>query len=118
MADRYTVERKIGAGGMADVYLAHDVRHNRRIQSRAPDAVAGWTLNSVRLRRVGRGDRCVCSVVPRSAGETSEGFARAWIGTDVDARGTRAGMLPGEQRRPRIIVVLNWFEELRVKVPR
>jgi len=51
MADRYSLERKIGAGGMADVYLAHDVRHNRkvaiktlfreRVQSRAPDAVAG-----------------------------------------------------------------------------
>lgn len=31
MADRYTIERKIGAGGMADVYLAHDVRHNRKV---------------------------------------------------------------------------------------
>ena len=31
MADRYTMERKIGAGGMADVYLAHDVRHNRKV---------------------------------------------------------------------------------------
>ena len=29
LADRYTVERMIGAGGMADVYLTHDVRHNR-----------------------------------------------------------------------------------------
>jgi serine/threonine-protein kinase len=26
--------------------------------------------------------------------------------------------LPGEQPRPRIVVVLNWFEELRAKVPR
>jgi serine/threonine-protein kinase len=31
LADRYTVERKIGAGGMADVYLTHDVRHNRKV---------------------------------------------------------------------------------------
>src|SRR4051812_46084337 len=31
LADRYTVERKIGAGGMADVYLAHDARHNRKV---------------------------------------------------------------------------------------
>jgi eukaryotic-like serine/threonine-protein kinase len=31
MADRYAVERKIGAGGMADVYLAHDARHNRKV---------------------------------------------------------------------------------------
>jgi hypothetical protein len=26
--------------------------------------------------------------------------------------------LPGEQRQPRVVVVLNWFEELRAKVPR
>jgi len=26
--------------------------------------------------------------------------------------------LPGEQPRPRIVVVLNWFDELSAKVPR
>lgn len=31
LADRYIVERKIGAGGMADVYLTHDLRHNRKV---------------------------------------------------------------------------------------
>src|SRR5262245_47553441 len=31
LADRYAVERQIGAGGMADVYLTHDVRHNRKV---------------------------------------------------------------------------------------
>ena len=31
LADRYTVERKIGSGGMADVYLTHDIRHNRKV---------------------------------------------------------------------------------------
>jgi len=29
-ADRYTVEREIGAGGMATVYLAHETRHRSR----------------------------------------------------------------------------------------
>jgi len=28
---RYTIERELGAGGMALVYLAHDVRHDRRV---------------------------------------------------------------------------------------
>src|SRR5688572_14178268 len=28
---RYRIERELGAGGMATVYLAHDVRHDRRV---------------------------------------------------------------------------------------
>jgi eukaryotic-like serine/threonine-protein kinase len=31
LSDRYRLEREIGAGGMATVYLAHDVRHDRRV---------------------------------------------------------------------------------------
>ncbi|HVT38569.1 MAG TPA: serine/threonine-protein kinase, partial [Gemmatimonadaceae bacterium] len=31
LAGRYEIEREIGAGGMATVYLARDVRHNRRV---------------------------------------------------------------------------------------
>jgi serine/threonine-protein kinase len=31
LADRYAIEHELGAGGMATVYLAHDVRHNRKV---------------------------------------------------------------------------------------
>lgn len=31
LADQYTIEREIGAGGMATVYLAHDQKHNRNV---------------------------------------------------------------------------------------
>ncbi len=31
LSDRYTFERELGAGGMATVYLAHDVRHDRKV---------------------------------------------------------------------------------------
>jgi hypothetical protein len=31
LADRYVIEQELGAGGMATVYLAHDVKHNRKV---------------------------------------------------------------------------------------
>ena len=31
LADRYTIEHELGAGGMATVYLAHDVKHDRKV---------------------------------------------------------------------------------------
>ena len=31
LADRYRIERELGAGGMATVYLAHDIKHDRNV---------------------------------------------------------------------------------------
>ena len=31
LADRYTIERELGAGGMATVYLARDIKHDRNV---------------------------------------------------------------------------------------
>ena len=31
LSDRYTIERELGAGGMATVYLAEDVKHHRKV---------------------------------------------------------------------------------------
>ena len=42
LADRYTIEHELGAGGMATVYLAHDVKHNRKVAVKVlrPDLAA------------------------------------------------------------------------------
>jgi serine/threonine-protein kinase len=31
LSDRYRIERELGAGGMATVYLAHDLKHERKV---------------------------------------------------------------------------------------
>jgi serine/threonine protein kinase len=42
LADRYLLERELGAGGMASVFLAHDPRHNRKVAIKVmhPDLAA------------------------------------------------------------------------------
>jgi eukaryotic-like serine/threonine-protein kinase len=42
LADRYRIERELGQGGMATVYLAHDLRHSRRVALKVlhPDLAA------------------------------------------------------------------------------
>ncbi len=42
LADRYSIEREIGSGGMATVYLAHDLRHDRQVAVKVlrPDLAA------------------------------------------------------------------------------
>ncbi|MEO5799556.1 MAG: protein kinase [Gemmatimonadales bacterium] len=42
LADRYRIERELGAGGMATVYLAHDIKHERQVAIKVlrPDLAA------------------------------------------------------------------------------
>ena len=42
LADRYVIEREIGRGGTATVWLAQDVRHSRRVAIKVlkPDLAA------------------------------------------------------------------------------
>ena len=42
LTDRYTIERELGRGGMATVYLANDLRHERKVAVKVlrPDLAA------------------------------------------------------------------------------
>ena len=38
LADRYRIERELGHGGMATVYLADDLKHDRKVAVKIPDS--------------------------------------------------------------------------------
>ena len=94
LADRYAVERAIGAGGMATVYLAKDLKHGRRVAIKVlrPDlAVAIGTERFLReieiaaqlthpnilpLHDSGEADGFLYYVMPYIEGETLRGRIR------------------------------------------
>ena len=49
LADRYRIEREIGAGGMATVYLAHDIKHDRDVAIKVLHEDLGATLGPERF---------------------------------------------------------------------
>jgi tetratricopeptide (TPR) repeat protein len=51
LAPRYTIEREVGAGGMATVYLAHDHKHNRNVAIKVLSPELAATLGGERFLR-------------------------------------------------------------------
>jgi len=51
LADRYTVERELGRGGMAVVYLAHDLKHDRSVAVKVLRTEVAESLGTERFLR-------------------------------------------------------------------
>ena len=51
LADRYRLDREIGAGGMATVYLAQDLRHDRSVALKVLLPELAATLGPERFQR-------------------------------------------------------------------
>ena len=51
LADRYRIERELGRGGMATVYLAHDLRHDRDVAIKVLNADVAESLGRQRFVR-------------------------------------------------------------------
>ena len=49
LADRYAIERELGRGGMATVYLARDLRHQRLVVLKVLDPELGAVLGAERF---------------------------------------------------------------------
>jgi serine/threonine-protein kinase len=49
LADRYRVERELGQGGMATVYLAHDLKHDRKVAVKILEPELGAVLGPERF---------------------------------------------------------------------
>jgi eukaryotic-like serine/threonine-protein kinase len=51
LADRYRFERELGRGGMATVYLAHDLKHRRRVALKVLHPELAYALGADRFLR-------------------------------------------------------------------
>jgi serine/threonine protein kinase len=51
LADRYTIERELGSGGMATVYLAQDLKHEREVAEKVLRPELAVALGADRFHR-------------------------------------------------------------------
>jgi serine/threonine-protein kinase len=102
LADRYTVEKILGEGGMATVYLARDIKHNRKVAVKVMRPELAATLGADRfLREVEiAGQLSHPHILPMYDSGSAKGFLYYVMpyveGESLSARMKREGQMPVE----------------------
>ena len=104
LRDRYTIERELGRGGMATVYLAHDLKHDRPVALKLMHPALAATLGPARflreIRLCARLQHPHILAVLDSGTTESEGQGQLWFtmpfveGESLRGRLAREGQLP------------------------
>lgn len=101
LAGRYRIERELGQGGMATVFLAHDLKHDRRVALKVVRTDLASSMSEERFtREIRLAARLqhphICSVY--DSGETADGqlwYTMPFVrGMSLRDRLTRDGRLP------------------------
>ncbi|HSU97147.1 MAG TPA: serine/threonine-protein kinase, partial [Gemmatimonadaceae bacterium] len=100
LSDRYLIERELGAGGMATVYLAEDLKHHRKVAIKVLRPDLAQALGSVRfLREVEIAARLthphVLALYDSGAADGALYYVMPYVeGESLRARLAREGALP------------------------
>jgi serine/threonine protein kinase/tetratricopeptide (TPR) repeat protein len=84
LTGRYAIERELGRGGMATVYLAHDLKHDRPVALKVLHPELGQVLGPERFQREVRlaarlQHPHILTVLDSGATTTSDGSSRLWF---------------------------------------
>jgi serine/threonine protein kinase len=104
LADRYAVHEELGAGGMATVYLAEDLKHDRKVAIKVLRPELAAVLGAERFLKFAR---------PRVIFRGPY-INVAWRSHDLAPDGRRHLVVLGplEQSTNRLHVITNWVEEV------
>jgi serine/threonine protein kinase/tetratricopeptide (TPR) repeat protein len=100
LADRYSIERELGHGGMATVYLAEDLKHGRKVAIKVLKPELSASVGAERFLREIRiaANLSHPHIVPLHDSGVAEGllyYTMPWIdGESLGARLRREGSLP------------------------
>ena len=106
LADRYHIERELGAGGMAAVYLAEDLKHHRNVAIGVLHAELSTVLGTERflkqIKRTANLQHPLWATDPRSSDTAGWSNRLSHDGGIINVQG------PEQVSAPYLRVVPNW----------